>query len=274
MPAQFRETLLAFATDADHVSSAAVQTSAAAQQVARTSVTQMHTLTQIAKAIEAVSSSMTRIASNAEASNTLTRGVVELVSTGSERLSNLIAAVQRIAESQNRVERITDTITRIADKTHVLAINAGLEAARAGEHGIGFGFVAQQIGKLAEDAAVAARDIAAIITTAVDDIGRSAQDADAASAAIGEVVTATRKAGVNVAAITEAIAAQSDEIVDLSRRIEDLQAGGQETAAAAEEISVTMDNLVRLATANLATVGKLKLVDPKQPIGIVARAAE
>lgn len=272
--AHLRETLLAFATDADHVSSSAVQTSAAAQQVARTSATQLITLTQIAKAIEAVSSSMTQVAGNAEASNTLTRDAVELVGVGSERLSHLIAAVQRIAEGQNRVGRITETITRIADKTHVLAINAGLEAARAGEHGIGFGFVAQQIGKLAEDAAIAARDIAAIITTAVEDIGRSTQDADAASTAIGEVVRATREAGTNVAAITEAIAAQSKAIVSLSERIEDLQAGGQETAAAAEEISVTMENLVRMATANLAMVGKLKLGEQKFPVGVVTKAAE
>jgi methyl-accepting chemotaxis protein len=270
--AQLRSTLLTLASDTNQVSTAAIQTAAAAHEVARTSEEQLATLKQIAGAIEIVSTSMTEIAQNAEVSNKLTTSAVDLVATGSERLANLLSAVQRVAESQSRVERITDTITRIADKTHVLAINAGLEAARAGEHGIGFGFVAQQIGRLAEDSAVAARDISAIITSAVENIDRSSQDADAASAAISQVVRATREVGSNVTAITRSITVQSNEIAGLSRRIEELQAGGEGSASAAEEISVTMEHLVKLAGASQAMVAKLKLIE--EPEDVVAVAAD
>ena len=83
----------------------------------------------------------------------------------------------------------------------LLAINAGLEAARVGEQGRGFGFLAQEIGRLAEEAAVAAHDIAGIIGQAFKDIQRSTADAARAREAIGRITEATRDAGSTVMAI-------------------------------------------------------------------------
>jgi methyl-accepting chemotaxis protein len=57
------------------------------------------------------------------------------------------------------VHRITEMITSISDKTHLLSLNASIEAARAGDAGRGFSAVADEIRKLAEGAGSQAEQI-------------------------------------------------------------------------------------------------------------------
>lgn len=59
-----------------------------------------------------------------------------------------LAAVTRITEHTQGIESHIKSIEVIADRTNVLAINAGIEAARSGVHGKGFNVVAQEVRRL------------------------------------------------------------------------------------------------------------------------------
>src|SRR5215211_7117102 len=64
-----------------------------------------------------------------------------------------------IREKAGGINLVVTTITKVADQTNLLSINAAIEAEKAGEAGRGFLVVAREIRRLADQTAVATLDI-------------------------------------------------------------------------------------------------------------------
>lgn len=75
----------------------------------------------------------------------------------------LSVILERLNAQSVGINEITDTISRIATQTRILALNASVEAARAGEHGRGFNVVAEEIRTLAEETARSANEISNVL---------------------------------------------------------------------------------------------------------------
>lgn len=75
--------------------------------------------------------------------------------------SNVEAAMINL-QSLTRINEMAKQILDIASQTNLLSLNASIEAARAGEQGKGFAVVAQEIGNLASNSSVTARQISDI----------------------------------------------------------------------------------------------------------------
>lgn len=75
----------------------------------------------------------------------------------------LEGAVHEAQKHLKATDEVIDFIKKVADQTKLLGLNAAIEAARAGDHGRGFGVVANEVRKLAEDSVIAAKNIGSIL---------------------------------------------------------------------------------------------------------------
>lgn len=87
---------------------------------------------------------------------------------GMETLKDKVEAIAqqilRLSEQTNQIGGISGLVGDLANQTNMLALNAAVEAARAGEHGKGFGVVAGEIRKLADQSKKSAEKINALVT--------------------------------------------------------------------------------------------------------------
>jgi methyl-accepting chemotaxis protein len=243
---ELRKSMGEIASSSQQIAVAATETSAASGDVASQSEKQLTMLTEVSTVIRQTASSVKDISINAEKGNALACTTANQSREGKAQLVKLGRAIELIAASNVKVAQISDRISRIAEKTHILALNAGIEAARAGEHGLGFGIVAQQIGKLAEEASAAVTDISTLTTESSHNVGGGVTAAAETQSAIERIAQAASESEQTVHVIASAIIQQAAAVQQLSAHVAEVQAAGESNAAAATEISATMESLSKM----------------------------
>jgi methyl-accepting chemotaxis protein len=112
-----------------------------------------------------------------------TADVEALIKGVGESADANIESAKMIVELEHQSEeigKIVHAVTRIADQTNLLALNAAIEAARAGEHGKGFAVVADEVRNLAEISEKSARGIQEVVNEIQNQVKIVAGDTETA----------------------------------------------------------------------------------------------
>ena len=159
------------------ISSSSVQLSATAREHDSTMVSHLESMTQILESVGSISSMMAQLVETITEVSQLSKETAESANQGQDDLSQMEAAVgnmetasqeisTRLRTIHKKAENITGvvvTITKVAEQTNLLSLNAAIEAEKAGKFGRGFTVVASEIRRLADQTAVATLDIESMV---------------------------------------------------------------------------------------------------------------
>jgi methyl-accepting chemotaxis protein len=126
-----------------------------------------------------------------------------------------VAASGELIDAARRIQGIVGSIRQIADQTNLLSLNAAIEAARAGEHGRGFAVVAEEVRKLADGSAGAAREaneLIGVLTGRIDRVVRAMQKGGDRAEGVERISAESREALGSILDVIGRIARQVGEV--------------------------------------------------------------
>jgi methyl-accepting chemotaxis protein len=213
------------------VSTAAADMQTTAQSMTTTASDASSRAATVGAASESASNNVGTVAAAAEE---LSSSVVEIsrqVARSSEIASKAVGDAERtnatvgaLSTGAEKIGEVVKLIHSIAAQTNLLALNATIEAARAGESGRGFAVVASEVKALANQTAKATEEISAQVAA----MQTSTSDA---VASIGGITATIAQMSEITVSLSTAIEQQGDATREIARNIQQVAAGSSEISA-------------------------------------------
>jgi methyl-accepting chemotaxis protein len=203
-------TAQSMTTTASDASARAATVSSASQNASGKVGTVAAATEQLSSSVAEISRQVSRsseIASKAVGDAERTNATVQVLSTGAEKIGEVVKLIHSIAA-----------------QTNLLALNATIEAARAGESGRGFAVVASEVKALANQTAKATEEIASQVAA------MQASTSDAVAAISGITQTITQMSEIT-GSISAAIEQQGAATREIAQNIQSVATGSSEINA-------------------------------------------
>jgi methyl-accepting chemotaxis protein WspA len=171
-------------------------------------------------------------------------GMDEIMRQLAHSTSSFGAKLGVISERAANINLAVTTITKVADQTNLLSINAAIEAEKAGEYGLGFLVVAREIRRLADQTAVASLDIERMVKEMqysvsagvmemdkfAEQVRGGVQEIGLVSEKLGEIIEAVQGISGRFGQVTEGMRAQSQGAEQIREAMVRLADGASRTA--------------------------------------------
>jgi hypothetical protein len=264
------------------IASSSTEIAATVEQQERTISQQAVSVNQTTTTMDELGASSRQAAEQAEASASGARQALVLAEDGTrtvhqtmegmatlkDKVGAIAEQIMRLSEQTTQIGGISGLVGDLANQTNMLALNAAVEAARAGEHGKGFGVVAAEIRKLADQSKKSSDKINALVgdiqaainsTVMATDEGTKTVDtsinlAEGTVATFSGVADAVNSVFVNSQQISMSAKQQAIAVQQVVASMNALNLGAKETASGIAEVRGSTQQLHEAAQQLQSTV--------------------
>lgn len=189
-------------------------------------------------------------------------GAMEALDQATGGVVDRLAAIN---EKAINITGVVTTITKVAEQTNLLSVNAAIEAEKAGEYGRGFLVVAREIRRLADQTAQATLDIERMVkemqgavSSGVmemdrfsDQVRRNVGDVRTIGRSMQEIIVRVDEGTVSFATVREGMQSQASGAAQIADAMATLTANAKATGDAVRQFGSAADELQR-------SIGSLK----------------
>lgn len=229
------------------IQTAADEIAAGNSELSRRTEQQAVSLEETAASMEELTITVKQNADHASKANRLALEAASVAQEGGQVVESVVATMDDIQRSSQRIADIISLIDGIAFQTNILSLNAAVEAARAGDQGRGFAVVASEIRTLAQRSAESAKEIKAIVDDSTTKVSQGAGLAKKAGQTMGEIVASVQNVTTIMAEISQASKEQSLGIGQVNKTIVHLDSTTQQNAALVEESAAAATSMASQA---------------------------
>lgn len=190
-----------------------------------------------------------------------------------DQIQDTSKRIKRLGESSQEIGEITELISDITEQTNVLALNAAIQAASAGEAGRGFSVVAEEVQRLAERSADAARQIAVLVKAIQTDtqdavaamerstqgVVQGAQLSDSAGTALSEIDSVSRRLAELIEQISHSTSREAELANGVAGSIQHIFAVTEQTGEGTRSTAQQVRELSHMAEELRQSVARFKI---------------
>ncbi len=237
----------------------------ALRQVETSFAEQAASTSQVAASSKQIFATVTELAKNMRSVTGMAAEATQVANAGLSGLSGINAAMQQtlegaasVSEVLNRISAkatdinsVLDAITKIANRTNLISLNAAIEAEKAGDHAAGFKAVGLEIRRVADQTAVAALEIENMLGDMQSSVKEGVRS-------MAEYAERLRTNSETVTSITADVGRSIECTRTLEPHFQTVDSGMQMQAQAAHEILEAIQQLSRAAGQSRESLARFR----------------
>lgn len=252
--------------------STVVQQEATTKQIAVTAREISTTAKDFAKTMNEVSNTAEQTSSLAAAGKAGLNQMETVMRQMVDASSNIASKLAVLNDKAGTITSVITTISKVADQTNLLSLNAAIEAEKAGEHGRSFAVIAREIRRLADQTANATLDIEKMVNEMVsavsagvmgvdkfsEEIHRGVNQISTVSGQLSKIIEQVQQQTTSFENVNQGMQVQSLGAEQINESIIQLSEAAQQTTESIRQFHKAIEQLNNAAQEMQAAVIKLK----------------